>query len=223
MADGQQTDGGNVAGVITPTPTPNVTDTTDWKAEAETWKNRYNGQQTAMNTKSQEVKTWQQKYAEALAELEGFKGTTTAELTEAKTKVQTFEQQIAELSKKTAQYERTEKIRSLIHSDFADLAPEFETDPIYRAGILSAAEQMDEAALKESLTKSAELRKGQRAAAASAAVTGASSASPNTGTSGAGVMTEEQAITKVRQTALGTPEREAAMKAWQDIRAKNRS
>jgi len=226
MLDGQQTDGGTVAGVTTPTPTPNVTDTTDWKVQAETWQSRYNGQQTAMNKKSEEVKTWQQKYAELQAEHEGFKGTKDTELTDLQKRHQTLEQQLAELSKKTAQYERQDTIRSLIHSTFPDLAPEFESDPIYRQGILSAAEQMDEAALKESLTKSLELKKGQRAAAATAAVSGASSAAPNSGTSGLGNATEAQIneqIGKLPLSELGTPKHQTLMQQLREARKRNQA
>lgn len=223
MTDGQQTDGGNGAGITTPPPTPNVTDTTDWKAQAETWQSRYNGQQTAMNKKSAEVKSWQQKVAELQAELEGFKGTTSAELTDWQKKNQTLEQQTAEQAAKLAQYELKEKTRKLIYSDdFKDLATDFEMDEVFQFGVLAAAKEMDDAALKASLAKSLEVRKGKLAAAATAAVSGASSAAPNSGTTGAGSMSEEQAIAKVRQAKLGTPEYDLAMKQWQEARAKNR-
>lgn len=197
--DPQQTNGSNVAGGNTTTNTPNVPanqDSMDWKAEAENWKNRYNGQQTAMNKKSTEVQTWQQKYAETLAELEGFKGTTNSEKTEWETKHQTLEKQAKEQATKLEQYERQEKIRSLIHTDFKELANDFEADPIYRAGILSAAATMDEEALKKSLASSRELRKARQTETIESALTGATPSTPAPGaTSGA---TIEQVVEQIR-------------------------
>lgn len=223
MADGQQTDGGTVAGMTTPTPTPNVTDTVEyWKAQAESFESRYKGASTKINEYDKSVKTWQQKFAEKEAEVEGLRASSTNDVKELQTKTQTFEQQVKELSTKNAQYERKEKIRNLIHSDFKDLATDFEADPIYQSGILSAAEQMDEVSLKASLAKSLELRKGQRIAAIEGATSGGTPTPPVMG-SGNGVATVDQIIEQLNKLPMDDPKRLGLMEKWREARRKSNS
>jgi chromosome segregation ATPase len=228
MPDGdQQANVGNVAGVTTPTPTPNASvnpqDTVEyWKSQYETMESRYKGASTKINEYDRSVKEWQQKFAASAAEVEGLKASSSNELTAIQTKAQTLEQQLAELSKKNGQYERKDKIRSLIHTEFADLATDFESDLIYQGGILSAAEQMDEAKLKESLTKSLELRKGQRIAAIEGAASGGTPTPPTSGNGGGG-LTEAQIVEQLRTTAIDDPKRPSLMQKWQEARKRTQS
>lgn len=224
MSDEQQANGGNVAGVNTPTPTPNGSanpqDTVEyWKAQAEQYESRYKGASTKINEYDKSVKTWQQKYAEVLAEAEGLRASTSNEVTDWKTKHQTLEQQAAEQAKKLAQYERKENLRALINTDdFADLAPDFEKDKIFQFGLLTAAEQMDDAALKIELAKTLQLRKGQRQAAVESATNGATPTPPASGNTPGS--TVEQIIAQLGKLPANDPQRPALMAKWAALRDK---
>lgn len=194
MADEQQTTiDSTVAGVTTPTPTSNGSG-----SQTEDWEGRYKGASKKMDEFQKDATKYKARVTELMAEIEGLRSEKNNAVTDWQTKHQTLEQQAAEQSKKLAQYELKEKTRKLIYSDdFKDLATDFEMDDVFQYGVLAAAKELDDAALKASLAKSLEVRKGKLAAAATAAVTGASSASPNTGTSGAGA-TEEQLAEQIR-------------------------
>ena len=223
MGDNQQVLDGQTAGGNTPVQTPNNSgsqDTIDWKAKAEEYEGRYKGASTKINEYDKDLKQWQQKFAALQAETEGLRASSTNAVKEWETKAQTLQQQYDEQSKKLAMYDLSDKVRSIIHTDdFKELASAFESDPLYRAGVLTTAQQTDDEGFKKALTNSLALRKGLTQQAIDTTLQGSTTPPPSMGAPAG--MSTEQLLQKLLATPPGTKEY-AELEAQLDAAAKKK-
>ena len=178
------------------TPTPLASGGTDFPAllkqyeaqlqaaqgEGAEWKKRYDGQQSAMQKKAEDLKAAEARENALRAEFEGFKGTTDAQVADLLTRVAANQKLADERAAKLGEYELRETTRSLISKDFAALLPDFDNDPVVQAGVLALAKTAEPDALKAALTASLAAKQNGQQAAVAATLRGGSTPAPASGT-----------------------------------------